>query len=309
MAYFSYNIKKKKDMPDSFKRYVNLNLADIANSELGYTISKYPDGQQSIEIEELSAIDAECPYNWFSITIETRLTSFLDVELLLCATAALKHMGVGQINLEISYLLGARSDRRFSSFSEHYLKEVICPIINAQGYAQVQILDPHSDVVEALIDNFTKISPSWIVGNAVALISDTKDGSDIVLVSPDAGASKKIYEAAKYNNLTNVVTASKVRENGQIVKTDIPNLDKYDDSYKFVICDDICDGGRTFIELAKAIKETHPHNRLYLVVSHSIFSAGFDQLYEYYTQIFTTNSYKDFDIESFTNRLIQFTVI
>ena len=297
-------------MSNRFKHYVSLNLADRASSELGYKETKFPDGQQSIEINELSTIDDVCPYDWFSITIETRLTSFLDVELLLCATAALKHMGVGQINLEISYLLGARSDRRFSSFSEHYLKEVICPIINAQGYGSVQILDPHSDVVEALINNFTKISPSWIVGNAVALISETKDGSDIVLVSPDAGASKKIYDSAKFNKLSNVVTASKIRENGRIVKTDIPNLDKYDDSYKFVICDDICDGGRTFIELAKAIKETHPNNKLYLVVTHGIFSSGFEELVKYYTKIFTTNSYQEFsEATEFHYNLVSFIVV
>lgn len=297
-------------MSNRFKHYVSLNLADRASSELGYKETKFPDGQQSIEINELSTIDDVCPYEWFSVTIETRLTSFLDVELLLCATAALKHMGVGQINLEISYLLGARSDRRFSSFSEHYLKEVICPIINAQGYGSVQILDPHSDVVEALINNFTKISPSWTVGNAVALISETKDGSDIVLVSPDAGASKKIYDSAKFNELSNVVTASKIRENGRIVKTDIPNLDKYDDSYKFVICDDICDGGRTFIELAKAIKETHPNNKLYLVVTHGIFSSGFEELVKYYTKIFTTNSYQEFsEATKFHYNLVSFIVI
>lgn len=297
-------------MSNRFKHYVSLNLADRASSELGYKETKFPDGQQSIEINELSTIDDVCPNEWFSVTIETRLTSFLDVELLLCATAALKHMGVGQINLEISYLLGARSDRRFSSFSEHYLKEVICPIINAQGYGSVQILDPHSDVVEALINNFTKISPSWIVGNAVALISETKDGSDIVLVSPDAGASKKIYDSAKFNKLSNVVTASKIRENGRIVKTDIPNLDKYDDSYKFVICDDICDGGRTFIELAKAIKETHPNNKLYLVVTHGIFSSGFEELVKYYTKIFTTNSYQEFsEATEFHYNLVSFIVV
>lgn len=285
-------------MSNRFKHYVSLNLADRASSELGYKETKFPDGQQSIEINELSTIDDVCPNEWFSVTIETRLTSFLDVELLLCATAALKHMGVGQIDLEISYLLGARSDRRFSSFSEHYLKEVICPIINAQGYGSVQILDPHSDVVEALINNFIKISPSWIVGTAVAMISKTPDGSDIILVSPDAGASKKIYDSAKYNNLTNVVTASKVRENGKITKTSIElSAAHYYKGSKFVICDDICDGGRTFIELAKAIQGYIPNAELYLVVTHGIFSAGFDELSKYFKRIFTTNSYQEFESE------------
>jgi ribose-phosphate pyrophosphokinase len=289
-------------MSNRFKHYVSLNLADRASSELGYKETKFPDGQQSIEINELSTIDDVCPYKWFSVTIETRLTSFADVELLLCATAALKHMGVGNIDLEISYLIGARSDRRFNPFSEHYLKEVICPIINAQGYGSVQILDPHSDVVEALINNFTKISPSWVVGNAIGMISKTPDGSDIILVSPDAGASKKIYDSAKYNKIDRVITASKVRDShtGKITHTEVPLSEAFNLYYhgeKFVICDDICDGGRTFIELAKAILDKVPNAELYLVVTHGIFSAGFEELSKYFKRIFTTNSYQEFEAE------------
>jgi ribose-phosphate pyrophosphokinase len=60
------------------------------------------------------------------------------------------------------------------------------------------------------------------------------------------------------------------------------------------IVDDICDGGRTFTEVAKAIKENKKYTgKIYLVVTHGIFSAGFDFLVQYFDGIYTTNSVKD----------------
>jgi ribose-phosphate pyrophosphokinase len=60
-----------------------------------------------------------------------------------------------------------------------------------------------------------------------------------------------------------------------------------------VIIDDICDGGRTFVELAKAIKDGRPTAKVYLVVTHGIFSAGFYELNELFEGIYCTNSYED----------------
>jgi ribose-phosphate pyrophosphokinase len=61
--------------------------------------------------------------------------------------------------------------------------------------------------------------------------------------------------------------------------------------------DDICDGGRTFIELAKAIRTARPteifKDNIFLIVTHGIFSAGFQNLSQYFTEIYCTNSIKD----------------
>ena len=63
------------------------------------------------------------------------------------------------------------------------------------------------------------------------------------------------------------------------------------------IVDDICDGGRTFIELAKEIKK-QTNTPIYLIVTHGIFSAGFDKLSDELDGIFCTNSVKDIDFET-----------
>ena len=116
----------------------------------------------------------------------------------------------------------------------------------------------------------------------------------VVLVSPDAGAYKKVFDVAKEFKIEKIITATKVRdlETGNIIRTDIPVLDQHN-NLKYVIVDDICDGGRTFIELAKAIKDSRPTAEIYLVVTHGIFSFGFDFLVQYFDGIYCTNSVKD----------------
>jgi len=275
--------------------YKKLNLTDITSSEIKYKISKFPDGQQTVDIEWIGNTD--------SVVIDSRMNSFLDVELIVCANQALKNAGVKNVGLHVPYFLGARSDRKFQDGGSNYLKQVICPIINSQNFFTVIVLDPHSDVLEACLNNYEKIDNHLLVKHALTLI-DNKNGARerVCLVSPDAGAYKKIFDVAKKFDINKVITATKVRDlkTGQILHTEVPLQDLNED-IKYVIVDDICDGGRTFTEIAKAIRTQVPNARIYLVVTHGIFSAGFEELEKYFERIYTTNSYKD-TIERIVNR-------
>jgi ribose-phosphate pyrophosphokinase len=269
-----------------------LNLVDLENSDIKYKISRFPDGQQSITLD---MVDADLP-NKITVSITSRFNSFKDLEIIIAANQALREFSyVENVKLNVPYFLGARSDRKFEAGTSNYLKTVICPIINAQNFSRVTVLDPHSDVLEACLNNYHKHNNHRLVYDALTKI-DNKDGaqSRICLVSPDAGAYKKIFDVAKQFEIDNIVTASKVRDikTGKILRTEIPTLDQHAD-LKYVIIDDICDGGRTFIELAKAIKGSRPSAKVYLVVTHGIFSAGFKELSQYFEGIYTTNSYRD----------------
>ncbi len=195
--------------------------------------------------------------------------------------------------------MGARSDRRSTEGDANYLKQVICPIINAQKFDAVIVLDPHSDVLEACLDNFEKVDNHSIVKQALTDI-DNKNGAQdrIVLVSPDAGAYKKIFDVAQKFDIRKIITATKVRDikTGKILHTEIPVLDQHED-LKYVIVDDICDGGRTFIELAKAIHDSRPTAEVYLVVTHGIFSNSFYELSKHIKKVYSSNSYSDIDVE------------
>jgi ribose-phosphate pyrophosphokinase len=157
------------------------------------------------------------------------------------------------------------------------------------------VIDPHSDVLEACLDNYKKENNFNLVKFALSNIDNKDNARDrICLVSPDAGAYKKIFDVAKFYKIENIITATKVRDmkTGNILHTEIPVLDQHN-NLTYVIIDDICDGGRTFVELAKVIKAGRPTAKVYLVVTHGIFSAGFKTLNEYIDGIYCTNSYRD----------------
>jgi len=277
--------------------YKTLNLAYPENSQIDFMINRFPDGQQSVtlivDMAHLAAVHAG------GVMIKSRLNTFKDLELIVCATAALRNTGIQNIQLYTPYFMGARSDRRFTEGDANYLKQVICPIINSQKFESVTILDPHSDVLEACLDNFVKVSNHDIVKKALTDIDNKRDAQDrIVLVSPDAGAYKKIFDVAQKFEIRKIITATKVRDikTGKILHTEIPVLDQHED-LKYVIVDDICDGGRTFIELAKAIHDSRPTAEVYLIVTHGIFSNSFYELSKHIKKVYSSNSYSDIDVE------------
>ena len=216
------------------------------------------------------------------------------------ANQCLREFGIEDVNLYVPYFLGGRSDRKFGEGQTNYLKNVICPIINSQKFNKVVVMDPHSDVLEACLDNFVKIGNFELVQFALDSIND----KNLTLISPDAGALKKIFDVAAKFQIENVVTASKVRDmkTGDIIRTELPTMN-LDGINHIVIIDDICDGGRTFVELARAIREI-TNLPIYLVVTHGVFSAGFNELQKHFTNIFTTNSIVDrYDTDGFVKQL------
>jgi ribose-phosphate pyrophosphokinase len=98
-------------------------------------------------------------------------------------------------------------------------------------------------------------------------------------VSPDAGAEKKIFAFAKELGFENVVRAGKVRDvsSGKITGTEVyvPEPALYKTDKDFLIVDDICDGGRTFIELAKKLRPMTT-GKIKLLITHGIFSKGIE---------------------------------
>lgn len=281
---------------------VTLDLTSELNSQIKYEVSKFPDGQQSIVILREH-------HHWTlkneEVQITSRLNSFTDLELIICAKRALDKLKVGRTILRVPYFLGARSDRKFQAGGIHYLKDVICPIVNSLSFDSVVVLDPHSDVLEACLDSLTKINNHDLVKWALAKIDNKNDARErICLVSPDAGAYKKIFDVAKKFDIDKVITATKVRDlkTGKILHTEVPTPDMHNE-IKYVIIDDICDGGRTFTEIAKAIQAIRPTAEINLIVTHGIFSQGFSELEKYFKHIYTTNSIKEAEENNFVTRL------
>ena len=101
-----------------------------------------------------------------------------------------------------------------------------------------------------------------------------------VVVSPDRGAKTKL----KSLGIEAQIEIEKTRSNGevhsQITYDFIENLGLDANGVKatFVIYDDICDGGRTFANVADLIKERYPNSRVELYVAHAILPFGVESL-------------------------------
>ena len=283
-----------------------LNLTDNKKSDIKFEISKFPDGQQSITLTTTRHGSLDSLTFNDTVEIKARLNSFRDLEIIICATRALRNLGVERISLYVPFFLGGRSDRKFGKGGINYIKDVIAPIINLQKYIRVVVTDPHSDVIEACIDNFEKLDnvklveyalhdlyPENIPGNSGMYY---KKDADYVLISPDAGALKKVFHVAeRVGYKKDVIIASKHRDipTGKITHTDVPIPDQSLLSKDMIIIDDVCDGGRTFNEIAKVIRRMNFTGKIYLIVTHGIFSAGYDELSQYFTGIYCTNSVKN----------------
>mgnify|MGYP000327240279 CR=1 FL=1 len=219
------------------------------------------------------------------VTIAHRVKEFNDMGLILLAVNALRHIGVLKINLFLPYFPAARQDRLMVA-GEALTVKVYADLLNSQYLSQITIFDPHSDVTPALLNKCKVIENYNFIKRIVDQLPD-----DLILVSPDGGALKKIYKVAAFLKNYEVVECSKSRDvkigklsGFKVYSEDLEGKD-------CLIVDDICDGGGTFMGLSKELKAKNA-GKLFLAVSHGIFSKGFDELEEYFEKIFTTDSFR-----------------
>lgn len=251
-----------------------MKITTAQQSVIPFRHYSYPDSQQQVIIDsQLIGID--------KVFITMSITSFLSVEKLICAVQSLRQRKKNiEIHLYCPYFLGARSDRRFESGDNHYLRDIICPIINRLKLSSIRLLDPHSYVLPGILNNCTvetdqqELFYKWVKKQ----IND----NEIIVIAPDAGAVKR----AELFGADKTIYCAKTRTNNtvSIIVPPVPN------DATLVVVDDICDGGRTFIEIAKNIPSTHTGKKI-LVVTHGIFSQGIGLLYNYFNEIYSTDSY------------------
>jgi ribose-phosphate pyrophosphokinase len=216
------------------------------------------------------------------------------MDLIMCCDA-LKRMGAVLRKLTIPYFPGARQDR-VCNLGEALSVKVYANLINGLNFKEVLVFDPHSEVTTAVLDRVSVIDNySFIlqVFNDIRreFSTDIMVDLPLVLVSPDAGANKKVFGLAKFlNGVFDVVRADKVREvkTGKIVDTQV-FCDTLEGKIA-VISDDIISYGGTFKALAKKLKEKGA-SKVYLIVSHCEGVADLKSLQESgIDKLFTTNS-------------------
>lgn len=214
--------------------------------------------------------------------IHALLKSADDVMQLLMLTDALRRLNPAvPVHLDMPYVPYARQDRVCNP-GEALGAAVFCKLINDQQYATVTVVEPHSDVTPALLQRVRVIDASAFLARALAAPAFA---NGVTLMAPDAGARKRVQALAKALGVADVRFAEKVRDpqTGRITETRVPADIP---AQPVLVVDDICDGGRTFLELASALRDT-TRQPVYLYVTHGIFSKGLGELNACYAGIFT----------------------
>lgn len=238
----------------------------------------YPDGQISAKLDEK---------NLGNGIIKERINSYEDLIFVRSIMDAYEDRYPNipiKPSIFIPCLFGQRSDRRFGKGQSFDLK-IIAEILNSANFGKVEIFDPHSDIPLSLINRSYKIGPEEYVEKAIVDI--TKGMKSLVLISPDAGAYKKVFGYGERFNLP-VGAAVKHRDTeGKI------NLQFIGDvkGKNCLIVDDLLDGGYTFHLLGEKLKEQGAE-KVYLYISHAYFNKGVD-FTPYIDHFYCTDSVKE----------------
>jgi len=251
-------------------------FSPISGTSVGFQLFRFNGGEIHLKID--SNLDARYP-----VVITHRLNSFEKLGELLLAVDALKRMQVQISQLIIPYFPAARQDR-VMTIGEPLSVKVYADLINNLKLPRVTIFDPHSDVTPALIDNCNVVDNQGFIAAVKEFLP-----KNICLIAPDGGALKKVYKLAGAFGNVPVVECSKRRN---VQTGELSEFKVHENDLKGADCllvDDICDGGGTFMGLARELRKKNC-GKLYLAVSHGIFSHGLDHLFRDFEKIFTTDS-------------------
>lgn len=258
-----------------------------------FKVSHYPDGHKHV----VSTMDLKG---------DTRLTASIRNFDDLFLVAQVRQIHHELRRLDIKYLLAGRCDRRFSP-GEALDLEIVCDFISRLGFDEVRVLKPHSaKTLECLYHGHEWDETQTLIDMCVGDInraSGTVEKPKICFVSPDAGAAnwiqkyhlKPLIQGSKKRDASGAVAGVEFLYYPMFSQKPVDKLQENIDCPNFVIVDDLCDGGGTFIAIAKSIHERAPNAKVYLVVTHAIFSKGFEPFEGHIERVYCTDSFATFD--------------
>lgn len=208
--------------------------------------------------------------------------------------------------LMVGYFPYSRQDRVCNS-GEAFGAKVYANMINAMNFHSVVVADPHSDVVCAALDHAYPLEQHNIIQNTQVELDSFIKTTKPVLISPDAGANKKLHKLAAAYGYESFIRADKARNiaTGEITETIVYDPNDELINADCLIVDDLCDGGYTFIKLAEELK-AHGANTVSLYVTHGIFSKGIMELLDNgIDKIYTTTSFGEMDDPSGLGLFVQ----
>jgi len=249
------------------------------NDLVDYEYVKFPGGEPHVKLN-LSFED-----NLYkNASIIARLNNSEEVLKLFIVTDAIKRYFPARISVVLGYIPGGRQDR-VSNVGEALSLKVYADLINSQNYTYVNTVDPHSDVTTALLKNVNVVP----IADTLKELIIKEYGFDTIII-PDSGATKKMFSYYFPDTLgLNFIQCNKKRDTKTGKLSGFEVYGSIDKDAKCLITDDLCDGGGTFIGLAKEIKKQCEDISLY--TTHSIYSKGMSEILTTFNNVFTMDTF------------------
>lgn len=189
--------------------------------------------------------------------------------------------------LIIYYMPYSRMDR--SENNSAFTLKYVTNFINSLEFGKVIVIEPHSDVTPALLNN---VEPKYINFDLLPRVMEEVgfDKEEDFIMFPDAGASKRYKDI---EGVKHVLTGHKHRDfkTGKI--TDFELVGEFDgEGDKVIIVDDLSSYGGTFVHSAKALRE-EGFEEIYLLVAHAEWNIFRGELFNHVDKVFTTDSILD----------------
>ncbi len=250
----------------------------IKLNEKEVSIGSFPDGTMLIKQEAPEGEDVKI--SWF-------YENDRETVALIYLANHLKANRCENMHLYMPYIPNARQDR-VKSGEDVFTLKYFAGIINSLGFKTVTVLDPHSSVSEALINNIVIEKPQKLIEDTIAKI-ESVEGESPSMFYPDEGAGKR------YSGMISLPYAFGIKKRdwktGKILGLDVSGEVESIKGKNILIVDDICSRGGTFYFAAKKLKELGAKN-IYLHITHCENSIFDGELLTsgLIKRVFTTNS-------------------
>jgi ribose-phosphate pyrophosphokinase len=199
------------------------------------------------------------------------------------------------------YLPYSRQDRSTTPNSPNSFSVMMRAILSSGMCREISTYDLHNPkVIPKLLPHNTEFTN--IVALPTCATINSKDSIKTYLIVPDEGAKERCEHIAKHHNYTIAFQGHKVRNpsTGALSHYSLePLIEKIPRLANFIVFDDICDGGGTFVLLAEAIKQTKPLMALWMLhlsTTHGIYSRGKEELNKHYKSITCRYNLKTMEI-------------
>lgn len=279
-----------------------------------FTFGLYPAGEPYVKF---NISEAELGvWRRSPVLVQARIRDFVELGYFHECVKALRHGGARDIYGFIPYFPGGRGDRTTWDPIMPATLEMTTTIVNSLQLEKVFVLDGHSPMTRGLLTNAVGMSSATAIQAAVSgktnllefdpfLSRDASVGPIYGhgysgVIAPDEGSIGRAGDAnyalgyGQGDNKRKIFFGKKVRDEatGTLSHFDFEEGSVLSERGRYLMVDDICDGGGTFAGLLARIREEYPAEEypIDLFVTHGVFSGNYRKNLAGFERVFFTDS-------------------